>query len=1018
MNASKESLLALARAAFVWLLLSACGGGTVATDTQETALAGKAHILATSAGIEVAAPTGNGVYAYGPITTFPYMSNRAANYWVDVTFTTTPPPATTSLWPTSAAPVVPTNDWGNQSVNLGVRFKSDVAGNINGIRFYKGSRNTGTHVGALWSIDGQPLATATFTNETASGWQQVNFATPVAISANTEYVASYLAPQGGYAVDQLFFSASGVDNAPLHALQDGVATPGNGPKGNGVYAYGPTTAFPYMSNRASNYWVDVVFTPAQPPASSSLWSAAAAPVVPTNNWGTQSVNLGVRFKSDVAGYVTGIRFYKGSYNTGTHVGTLWSIDGLPLATATFTNETASGWQQVSFASPVAISANTVYVASYLAPNGGYAVDQLFFTNSGVDSPPLHALQDGASNAALAITPLYDTSTVLDPATVVDTGTAIVTRFSDRARDRHAREANFHIYDHYLSWYWEQRTATIEITDKVAKGGTDVVFNIYTLKDLGQPEFRAFYRGVNTVAEYHTNISLARVGTGTNPYHYTTTLRFNPKENRAIRIGDRMELEVSQFIQSPAHGRANYYGTAVLYVVGQGGLVPWEGQGSNLDSFPLPQIAWSAGTATLPYQYSNEPLERFKQMSGNMAPVSAQPFMLGRRLHHTDFATGVHSEFPSDNPVYAEQVGKLGPQFYAPSCVTCHVNNGRAIPPGLNTTITNAVTKLGTATGAPDPDLGSSLQPLRTSGSGEGSIKIGSYTFISGSYGDGTPYQLRKPNYAFVGKTPSNFSVRNTPALVGMGLLEAVPESAIMALADPNDANGDGISGRVQTVTDPQTGQLRLGRFGWKAGTARISHQIARALDIDMGVTTSIFQQPDCGSAQTGCGAAGVKLSDTDLANWVRYVSLLGVAARRNLTDAQAIQGETLFASAGCAACHTTTLTTSAQHPFAELRSQTIRPYTDLLLHDMGIGLADNLGEANASGAEWRTAPLWSIGLTAGAAGGLEAYLHDGRARDLSEAILWHGGEAESAKEAFRNMSSSLRAALLKFIKSL
>ena len=619
-----------------------------------------------------------------------------------------------------------------------------------------------------------------------------------------------------------------------------------------------------------------------------------------------------------------------------------------------------------------------------------------------------------------IVPLFDASTVLETSMVEDTGAALITRFGDRARDRHAREGNFHIYDHYLSWYWEQRTATVEIIDKVAKGGTEIVFNIYPQWALSAPEFRAFFRGVTTAGEYHTNISMARIGT--TPYHYTTTLTFNPKNNRPIQNGDRLELEISQFLASPTHGRSNYYGTAVLYIVGQGGLVPWEGQGANLDSFPLPAGAWSGGRTTLPYQYSNEPLERFKQISGHLAAGSAQPFMLGRRLHHTDFGTGAHSEFPDENPIYTEQVGKLGPQFYAASCVACHLNNGRAIPPGPNVIITNAVTKIGTASGAHDPQLGGSLQPLRlvgaTTQAGEGSIKIDSYTLTNGSYVDGTPYQLRKPNYAFVGPVPPNFSLRNTPPLVGLGLLEAVAESTINAMADPTDANHDGISGRVQTVVDPETGQIRLGRFGWKAGQARIKHQIAIALNADMGITNSVFQQHDCGSAQSGCGTAGVKLNDADLANMVRYVSLLGVAARRNLNDAQAIQGEAAFNVAGCGGCHRATLATSSQHPFAELRSQTISPYTDLLLHDMGAGLADNLPEANASGAEWRTAPLWSLGLTAGVAGGQEAYLHDGRARDLSEAILWHGGEAEAAKEAFRAMSVALRAALIKFIQSL
>ena len=801
-------------------------------------------------------------------------------------------------------------------------------------------------------------------------------------------------------------------------------TPRETPSGNGLIGYAAGTAFPASSTTATNHWVDVVFstspmgsrsTGARP---TSIWPASAVPALPSHPTDTASVNLGVRFTSDVDGFITGIRFYKGPLNSGTHVGTLWDNDGRMLATATFTAESAVGWQQVTFTSPVAIRAGEVYVASYLAPRGGYAADVGYFATSGVNNPPLRAMQgDVSPPVPTAVVPLYDASTVLEPESVVDTGSAIVTRFADRARDRHAREASFQAYDHYLTWYWEQRTATIEVVDKVAKGGNQIVINVYPLAELSAPEFRAFFRGITTQGEYHTNISMARVGVL--PYHYTATLTLYPKEgNRPIRIGDRLEMEVSQFLRGQLHGRSNYYGTAVLYVVGQGGLVPWEGLGSNLDSFPLPPSAWAAGGVTLPYAYSNEPLERFKQTAGNLAWASAQPFMLGRRLHHTDFNTGRHSEFPNDNPVYTEQVGKLGPRFYAASCVACHLNNGRAIPPAPGTTIATAVTKVGDATGAPDPLLGRSLQPFTTSGTSEGSIQIATHSLVAGTYADGTAYELRRPNYAFTGRTPATFSVRNTPPLVGLGLLEAVPESQILALADPNDSNGDGISGRVQTVVDPQTGQTRLGRFGWKAGQARLSHQVASALNADMGVTSSIMPLPDCGPQQAGCPGASAKLNDADLANMVRYVSLLGVAARRDRSDAQALQGEALFATAGCAACHAPTLSTSAQHPLTELRSQTIHPYTDLLLHDMGPGLADTLGEANASGAEWRTPPLWSIGLTAGVAAGQEAYLHDGRARNLSEAILWHGGEGAAAKEAFRTMSSAQRAALLKFLRAL
>ena len=386
-------------------------------------------------------------------------------------------------------------------------------------------------------------------------------------------------------------------------------------------------------------------------------------------------------------------------------------------------------------------------------------------------------------------------------------------------------------------------------------------------------------------------------------------------------------------------------------------------------------------------------------------------MLGRRLHHTDFGDGAHSE--PDNPVFTEHVGQLGPKFINRSCVECHINNGRALPAAVGTPLTKWVFKVGSnATGSPHPTLGSVVQPQSSSGPNEGSVMIASYTTTSGQYGDSTPYSLQKPNYTFTGTTPAFFSARIAPQLVGLGLLEAVSESTVQALADPNDSNADGISGRIQTVTDPETSQQRLGRFGYKGVKARISHQVAGALNNDMGVTTALFPVLD---GETNTNA--VEVSAADLDKMTRYVALLGVAARRDLTNSQALLGEQLFASANCVKCHTPMLTTSAYHPMTELRSQTMRPYTDLLLHDMGAGLADNMGEGIATGSEWRTPPLWSIGLTVGVSGG-EAYLHDGRARSLEEAILWHGGEAEAAKESFRTMSAAERAALIQFLKSL
>lgn len=630
-----------------------------------------------------------------------------------------------------------------------------------------------------------------------------------------------------------------------------------------------------------------------------------------------------------------------------------------------------------------------------------------------ERPAVHEAANPSAQAALqktGIVPLFGPHTLLEPPTTVTTPEALITRIADRARDRHAREDMFHAYDHYLTWYWEDRTIAIEIIDRVAQGGSGVTFNYTSLTPLSAPEFRAFFRGINTVAEYHSNLSAALVG----PNQYTATLTNRQPGNTPLKIGDRIEIEISQFLKAPANGRKHYYGTTMLYVVGQG-IVPWEGislpDGPPLDSYPLPEETWLGGRTSLPYQYSNEPEHRFKQMAGNIAPGNAQPFLLGRRLHHTDFASGAHSE--PGNPVFAAHTGKLGPAFIAKSCVECHVNNGRALPPPLGEPMLQAVVKTAAdATGKPHPVLGSVLQPRSVSGAAESKVMIVEWIESAGRYGDGKPYALRRPVYGFTGVTPSHFSVRLAPPLVGMGLLEAIDEASIVALADPEDSNGDGISGRLRTVADPETGEPRLGRFTTKGDQGRLRHQIASALNTDMGVTTTVFPQLD-GEKE----AAPVELGDTELDQLTRYLALLGVPSQRDYSKPEVIRGKELFTAASCVACHTPRHTTSAHHPMAELRSQAIRPYTDLLLHDMGPGLADNISDDGTSGSEWRTPPLWGIGLTSGVSGG-EAYLHDGRARTLEEAILWHGGEAESSKEAFRTMPAADRAALVAFLRSL
>jgi CxxC motif-containing protein (DUF1111 family) len=627
----------------------------------------------------------------------------------------------------------------------------------------------------------------------------------------------------------------------------------------------------------------------------------------------------------------------------------------------------------------------------------------------------------------SVVSLFDGGTALEPDMIVDTPTALITRWGDRSRDRHAREANFASYDHYLPLYFQYRTHQIEMIDHVAKGQPGgITINITSLWTINLKDVRLFYSGVGGENLYYANFQAAKI----DDHHYTATINYNnPKTNAPMAIGDRMEIEISLFLNAdvPGGGRTNYYGTAYLYKIGQG-IVPWYKFDPNYhpdtdanapvlnDSWPIDPTGWLGGKTTIGYNYSAEPQHRFKQMATNMSWANVQPFVLGRRYHHTDFGDGTHSE--TGNPVFTEQIGKLGPRFVARSCVGCHTNNGRALPPATTgTTLTQYAVKVGSdANGSSHPNLGKVLQSQSTSGAAEATVNIGSWATTPGTYGDGSAYSLRKPSYAFTGVTPAFYSPRIAAQLAGMGLLEAVSESTINALADPNDNNGDGISGRMQVVTDPETGQPRMGRFGWKAGAARIKHQIAGALSNDMGVQTSVFPNPDCGSAQT-CSAAGSELADSDLDEWVRYIATLGVTARRDLSDATALHGESLFTSIGCTKCHVATLVTSPFHPFWELRNQTIHPYTDLLLHDMGTGLADNMGEGLATGAEWRTPPLWNIGLTAGVSGG-EAYLHDGRARTLEEAILWHGGEGNTAKEAFRTLSAGDRAALIAFLRSL
>jgi len=376
---------------------------------------------------------------------------------------------------------------------------------------------------------------------------------------------------------------------------------------------------------------------------------------------------------------------------------------------------------------------------------------------------------------------------------------------------------------------------------------------------------------------------------------------------------------------------------------------------------------------------------------------------------------------------------LGPLFNGTSCAGCHIKNGRGMPEKGQRVIRVSQLTAGETTGEYTSSEASSFHALEVEAPGENTPPVagigtqvqeqGVYGYApeavvqltwqeqQGTYGDGTSYSLRSPqlHLSYWDGTPLPEGValsnRIPQPVFGAGLLEAVPESEILGLADPEDGDRNGISGRPNQVWNVVLQTEALGRFGWKANTPTLLQQSASAYVGDMGVTNPLFPAAD--STQD---------IDQDILEAAAiYVQTIAVPARTLLNDPQVQQGERLFAS-NCATCHVADLHTG-DHEIPALAHQTIHAYTDLLLHDMGSELADGRPNFLADGNEWRTPPLWGIGL-AQTVLPYSGYLHDGRARTLEEAILWHGGEAETAKETFRRMSAEDRAALVQFLRSL
>jgi CxxC motif-containing protein (DUF1111 family) len=371
----------------------------------------------------------------------------------------------------------------------------------------------------------------------------------------------------------------------------------------------------------------------------------------------------------------------------------------------------------------------------------------------------------------------------------------------------------------------------------------------------------------------------------------------------------------------------------------------------------------------------------------------------------------------------------GPLFNNVSCGSCHIADGRGKVPGVGDTSVSTLFRVSIAGldshGGPNPvpGFGDQLQTrsiFNVTKEADVTVNYMEQTF---SFDDGSTYKLRFPLYTisntYIG-FPANVMVspRVAAPVFGLGLLEAVSEADILSRVDEGDANADGISGKANRVWNHITQMTTLGRFGWKANQPSLLQQVAIAYNQDIGVTTSIFPKENSfGQPQYDNRDDDAELSDSLLYNVEFYIRTLAVPVRRNLNDATVQSGKQLFANAGCASCHAPDLHTAVNVSFPAISNQLIHPYTDLLLHDMGDDLADNRPDFLATGKEWRTSPLWGIGLTQ-RVNGHNNFLHDGRARSLMEAIMWHGGEAAASRNKVKSMSASDRNALIKFLESL
>ncbi|MFT3922857.1 MAG: di-heme oxidoredictase family protein [Myxococcales bacterium] len=438
----------------------------------------------------------------------------------------------------------------------------------------------------------------------------------------------------------------------------------------------------------------------------------------------------------------------------------------------------------------------------------------------------------------------------------------------------------------------------------------------------------------------------------------------------------------------------------------------------------PEEQYSGGAATV--------FDATRMAFGQDLPLltgdSADEFFLGNAIFNRGWVTA---------PASVKQFDGLGPFFNATNCSACHLKDGRGRPPEmpgeqmLSMLVRISVPGMDAHGGPmPEPTYGGQIQDrgvLKVMPEAQVTIQ---YEEVPGSFADGEPFSLRKPTYTVeqLAYGPMAGDVMLSPrvaqAVFGLGLLAAVPDSTLEGFADPDDQDGDGISGRINHVWNVRASMPTVGRFGWKANQPSLEQQSAGAFNGDMGISSSMFHGQECTPAETLCLEQPTgeedgqpEVSDSALSSVVHYMHTLAVPARRDWQKPEVLHGKQIFNDLGCAGCHVSMMKTGPLAGFPELENHTIRPYTDLLLHDMGEGLADHRPDFEATGSEWRTSPLWGIGLVK-VVNHHEYFLHDGRARGLMEAVLWHGGEAQAARDEVLKLSKEERAALLAFLGSL